>query len=207
MMVATDTRRKKIQNLTSMELVEFHIRMGKELGVKYVGDPGVIQRLWKMLMDRITRKFSGMVPEILYRLRPMCFKNIVYLPWLPGSKKISAWLQVLTAVHEGTHALRIRKYPGTTANWYGEYFTKDEFRALEEGSAQCAEDAVRYWATGEMDGLQLDDYYVGAAALELAQRDYDNHAQQLRKMGRGAAFHRSAAVAISILKSMGVGAV
>lgn len=198
----------RIEELTRMQLVEFHVRMGAELGVKYIGDPGIIQKLWRRFLNLITRRFVKYIPpdarERMMELRPMCFKNINYLTYVPGAADVPAMRQIRVAIHEPTHSLDIRKYPGTVANWYGEYFTKAKKRAMSECSAHAAENEFTYWYSGKMLELNLDSYYLTEQAYETARKDYAGQCKNLKELGRGTAFHRSAAVAISILKDMGV---
>jgi hypothetical protein len=194
----------KIQDLTSRQVKVFHNRMARELGVKYYGDPGFAKYFIKMFYDRIVNKYIPLVPEDLFKARPCTLKNRIYLPYRPGSSSRTPLQQILIAVHEATHALRIRKYPGTAANWYSSYFTNDDFRALEETSCQEAEAEILFWAFGDFGELDLDDYYIGEAATRTATIAFEKRARRVKKLGRGAALERSSAVAIKILRALKV---
>jgi hypothetical protein len=188
--------------LSKQQLIKFHILMGKELGIKYVGDPGLIQRLFKRLFDRVLGKYSYFLPSSIKTVRPMCFKNIIYLPYVPGLAALTAKEQIRIAVHEATHALRIRNYPGSVANWYGEYFTNDHFRGFQEASAIQASSEVNYFLTGETLELDLKDYFLRNPTLALITIDYNRQTKQLKERGREGALHIAAITAIKILKGM-----
>lgn len=192
---------KRITDMTPVDLVRFHGLMARELGVKFVGDPGFLQRLVKMIYDRLMKRVSIGVPEKLFRLRPMCFKNIIFLPWIPGQKGISPLEQICVAIHEATHALRIRRYPSRASRWYGEYFTKGAFRALEENSAQSAEAEFRYWYDGVLPDLHLADYALSDKQIKFSAKDYELQTiRRCKKFGRGYTAHRASRIAIQILK-------
>jgi hypothetical protein len=191
-------------NLSKAQLIKFHILLGKALGVKFVGDPGFIQRLWQRLLERIFAKYASFVPDSVFELKPMTFKNIIYLPYVPGiTNEVSPQEQVLTAVHEGTHALRIRTFPGRTSQWYGLYFTDEKFRALQEASAQQAANEVLYYWTGDTRELDLDAYLImSSSTMELVARDYNRQSKQMQRLGRGEAGHVAAIEAIKILRGI-----
>lgn len=189
--------------LNKQQLIKFHLLLGKALGVKFVGDPGFIQRLWQRLLERIFAKYASFIPDSVYKLRPMCFKNICFLNYMPGCSGID-WLdQVLTAVEEGTHALRIRNFPGRTSQWYGLYFTDEKFRALQEASAKQAKNEVFYFVTGQTRPLNLDGYLImSSSTMELVARDYNRQSKQMQRLGRGTALHVAAIEAIRILRGI-----
>jgi hypothetical protein len=191
-----------INDISRRELLKFYAAMTQELGVKFVGDPGLLHRLVKLAYDRITSKLAFTVPEEVFELRPMCLKNIIFLPYVPGADNVSPLQQIEIAIHEAAHALRIRDYPGRVSNWYGQYFTNSNFRALEECSAQLAEAEFNYWLDEKVDKLNLEKYALMKSSIDLAQYDYDQHIRRLIKHGQGFASSKSAATAIKFFKSI-----
>jgi len=191
-----------INDLTSRQLKVFHNRLARDLGVKFYST-GLIARILRIAYDRMIAKYLPLPPD-LFELRPFCFKNRIFLTEPPGSPKITPLDQVMIAVHECTHALRIRDYPGEVSNWYGSYFTNDHFRAMEEAATQEAECDVYYWLFGKQPELNLTRYLVGRKAAFLAEHAYNRAAQQTLKKGRGWQKYKAAATAQQILIALGV---
>ena len=192
----------KIQDLTSRQLKVFHNRMARELGVRFYSS-GLLAWAMRKLYDRFIARYLPL-PDELFELRPFTVKNRIFLTCPPGSDKLTPLEQVQTAVHECTHALRIRDYPGTVANWYGNYFTDDDFRALEETSAKEAKGEFRYWLYGNYPRLNLEGYLCRAEAEALASVAYEKHMNLVKRGGRGTTVHRASQVAKAILISLGV---
>lgn len=200
---------KQIEQLTSGELRRFHSRLARELNIRFVHS-GPIAAVLRYFYDRYVARYmptaiDAQAREELEKLNPMCVGNWVLLPWKPGTSQESQWMQILVAVHEAAHAVRVRNYPGNTAGWYREYFVNDDFRALEECSAQLAEGDVQFWLTGTFPKFRPEGYCLNHSARNLATRDYANTSQIARGVGRGNALNLASKEAIKILKGLGVG--
>lgn len=191
------------------QVKKFHKLLAKECGVRFINS-SALQRVLNALHRRLLSKagldlFSD-VGEDLFKLRPMCLKNIILLPYAVGDSKIDTDYQVSVAVHEVAHALRIRRYVkkfrGTVAGWYTQYFTNDRSRALEETAAVGAEADLDYALGKPIRTINLADYLLSEDAMKLAERMHRSRIQQLIASNRGLAFSAASAAAIKIIKSL-----
>ena len=181
------------------DLPKFYKQMERNCGVKFIYT-GLYYRLAKMFLNRIFSKFplSAELPN-----DPMCLKNIVLLPFCPGNPGISVKNQIKIAVHECAHAHSIGNYLGSTARWYGEYFTKPRVRALDESAAQKAVADLTYYAEGHIADFDLPEsiYRVSGAALELATNDFNAYRKFMMSCERGTSFNSSSSSAIMLIRS------
>ncbi len=192
----------QINALTSRQLKVFHNRLARDLGVKFYST-GLLARIFRALYNRFIEQYLP-IPDELFSLRPFTIKDRIFLRKPPGSNRITPLTQILIAVHECTHAMRIGDYPGTVANWYGSYFTNEQFRAMEEASCQEAEAELRFWLYGQWPELVLDNYLCSEGAVYLANISYRKKARMVARMGRGTTTHTAAKKAMSILIQLGV---
>lgn len=186
-----------LNNMSAKQVTDFHRDLSARFGVKFVDPASWVYRLFSLLLHRIFKKHAS---EIVASVRPCCFGKYVLLPWRVGDKEVIYRRQILTAIHECEHAIRIQKYPGSTANWYKEYFIRDGFRALEEGAAHATVAEVWYWASGDYLDLTLDGYFCLPNAQKSARVAYDNRRRQCLRKGRGSATSTVSAFAIKWLK-------
>jgi hypothetical protein len=158
-----------------------------ELNIKYCQDPGIIERLWRLLWNRTAGKYVPLSPP---ELRPQTWGKLVFLPEGNVSND--------TLIHEAQHTVQIRKHKGSKANWYMLYFTDPMFRASEEVMAQVAVAEWLYWVTGgnTIPELQLDGYFYTNAAKEHAVMLYEQCMHDLRRMGQGYALTKAGGAAI-----------
>jgi hypothetical protein len=156
-----------------------------ELNIKYCQDPGIIERLWRLLWNRTAGKYLPLSPP---ELRPMTWGKLVFLPEGNISNDV--------LVHEAQHTVQIRKHDGSKANWYMLYFTDPKFRATQEVMAQVAVAEWRYWMSGEVRPVQLDGYFYTNEAKDHAVVLYEKCIRDLRQMGQGYALTKAGGAAI-----------
>jgi hypothetical protein len=156
-----------------------------ELNIKYCQDPGIIERLYRLLWNRTVGRYAPLDPP---ELRPMTWGRVVFLPEGRVSQN--------TLIHEAQHTVQIRKHRGSKANWYGLYFTDDKFRATQEVMAQFAVAEWKYWRLRIIPALQLKGYCYSDTAKEHAIRLYDKCCRDLRSLGPGHALTKAGGAAI-----------
>lgn len=197
-----------LNKLSSQQIKDFHRALERKFGVTFFDNTSVWFNLLKLLLNRIFNK-SGVKSGVYERvntvfsdiaLRPCCIWQFILLPWQIGDQSVSGRSQVLTAIHECEHALRLREYPGRTAKWYGEYFSRDSFRALEEGAAQIVASEVWYWASGVFRPLDLEGYFCSNQSIDTARKVYDKRKRQVMEFGPGSASSEVSRFAIDELK-------
>jgi hypothetical protein len=185
--------------------------MSKELGIRYCSDSGMIDRMLKLLWNRLDRRVSKELPKLPRLMRPMALKNIVYLPYKPGCDEVRLEQQVDTAIHEPTHCIRVRIHKGSVSNWYGQYIVNPNFRAIEEAIAQLGVAEFKFWQDGQSGvpfrdnagppGLSLDRGYCLTRENKItAQNVYDDHIKSLVQKGRGFSYLESSAAAIRFFR-------
>lgn len=195
-----------IEQLSKAQLVAVFNQIEQVEGVRFVSDKyGILDKGVKLLYNHVVGKYASFIPEEFFKLRPMTFGDVIFLPWPIDTDKVSALGKIKVALHEAKHAVRIRDYPGRTAQWYQEYFTDFEFRALEEGSAEETEFALLYWLYGKIPQLELKKYYLlTEEATRKATKAYAAYAKQLQHLGRGSSTDKATAQTIRLLKAIGV---
>lgn len=192
-----------IDDLSQSDIKKFHSELGKKTGVRFVNS-GPIAALAKRYFDKLVNSYSPFdVPDEIVKLMPCTVWRICLLPYAPGCASVSNLVQICTAVHEAMHGVRIKKYRGTVTEWYGNYFSKSHFRALEESSAWESVADVMYWSIGRFFTLKIDEYLVGNDK-KLANASYNARISQLMKSGRGSTFDEVSTAAVNILIGLGV---
>jgi hypothetical protein len=190
--------------MNTAKLIQFHIRMGRELGLKFVFDPGLYQRFLRGRFERILKPLEDMLPASMLELRPMCFKNIVFLPWAPGASDVSWIRQVRTVIHEADHALDIRDYPDSTKVWYERYFLNGHRRANVEANAQYAEAEWMYWYEHTLPELDLKDYFLTQAQRDVGAAIYSDSVRDLKRLGPGHTMRDASKAAIGVCRKLGI---
>jgi hypothetical protein len=194
----------KIQDMSRTDLINFFAQMSRELGVVFIADPAVGQKLIRFIWDKLTTRLGRSLDDWMPKLRPMCWNKAIYLPFVPGCDNISQYEQVRIAIHECTHSLRIRGWGDTVRKWYGCYFTDETFRAYEETACQKATAGFEYWLCGTLQPFDLTGYSLSANAIKQAYSSYSRHLNRLSDHGRSKTHFEATGEAIKILKGLGV---
>lgn len=196
---------RKINECTPDDIAHVHKELSRRLGVRFVS-AAVPPSLNDMIRTAVQKMFRiEILPTAM--LRPFTLIDTIVLPYEPGSSGHHPSSEVRIAVHECTHALRIRAYPGNAIQWYREYFTNGGFRALEEASAEAAVAALEFWRRGMFPAINLQGYCLSEAELQLAVKAHREHCDDIQRLGRGSTFgaESAARTAINILTAMDVG--
>ena len=198
-------RNMRINDLSPLDLKDFHNALGKRFGVTFVNS-GPMAALAKAMINRACSGLLDTVPASLLRLRPMCAWKFILLPYKPGDRRVPARVQVTTAIHEVLHFVRMRNDKLSVAQWYASYFDPSypEFRALEEGSAWESVADVLYWAEGKIPSISLEGYFLTDDEMGLAHKSYNQRKKQLFASHRGKTFDPVSSSSIRILDSLGV---
>jgi hypothetical protein len=195
---------RKINACTPDDIAHVHVELSRRLGVRFVS-AAVPPSLNDMIRSAVQKMFRVEIPPTAL-LRPFTLIDTIVLPYEPGRSGKHPSAEVRIAVHECTHSLRIRQYPGNSIQWYREYFTNGGFRALEEASAEAAVAALEFWRRGTFPAINLQGYCLSGAELQLAVKAHREHCDDIQRLGRGATFgaESAARTAIDILTAMGV---
>lgn len=201
---------KPISKMTPKDVVNFHRQMEKRCDVKFVNS-----EFFRKKLIATAEKFFGDLDDLLLeivdpdllKVRPCSVNGVILLPYQIGTPKIEPLRQVLTAVEEVTHSIRQKDYKGNALNWYGEYFSKDTFRAVEESSGKEAKDQVYFWQFGVVRPFSFSyggGYFLSDNAVAVAQSSYDGNKRLMEGMGRGQTTHFAARMALKTLRAQGV---
>jgi hypothetical protein len=189
----------KINKMTSAQIEYFFDKMEERFKCKFVN----------LSTDRakaVIKQVNAINPFARkLKLRPFCSYKLIVLNFEIGTPDRSPIEQILCAVHEIEHLVRI-KGSSNLMGWYANYFSSSSFRALEECSSLEAENELYHWYTGHLMDLVLDKggYLLTDDDLVMAEAGYKNHSQDIAFRIRGACFHESSREAIRILAHMGV---
>lgn len=185
--------------ITKQQLMRLYDEMNDVFGVRYVDGTGWVDTVIRWVYKRVMRKCPDELP---IHVRPCCLGRYVLLPWELGDSSVDYWRQARVLVHEVEHSRRIKLYPGSVFGWYREYFTRPEFRALEETIARCTVADFVYGVSGKLpSSINLDGYVLPQIEIDRAEARFQTHLKHLEKFGPGATMSPVARVALEVLRA------
>jgi hypothetical protein len=205
----------KINEMTKRDMERFYQAVESKFDVVFVNANTprgrmAAQKIHKTvngILDNPLAKMLSIAP-VNIDLRPMCIDKLIVLTFEPASQERTPLKQIEIVTHELSHHLSIenaRNEKGATFfEWLMNYYTDACFRALEEGTAQQAEQELWYWLRGKQIRLNLESGYVlSSGDISLAAIEFDNHWGIIKKR-RGMCLHSASKSVIEILKGLGV---